>query len=429
MASKEYVDVVIDKKLYSIGCKDGEEEKIQRIAYCINHKIDYLKAIPGYEKNPQEIRTMMMYMELGEEILNYHMENEQLLLRKEKNETEIYSLKNDLVAERMKQQEFEKQLERSQSDLADLQKKLEIAERQAQRANELEAQATELKDKVINLQTELAESKDKAANWQIELAEFKEKAANLQMELTKAKENLTHVQTELTESNNRAVHLQTNLDKSKEQLGDLEAQLTQSEEESEEQLSRLQEAHEAEFVKLKEAYEKALTNMKENYENELSKQKAAAESAQEKLQSAETAAEEQFQAVQNTAKEQEDALTQHINAKNEKINQLNAQNQSLETELAELKNHMDEKVQEEAEKIRAREKEKTRTMQKLLNEVQQTCKSQKQELDDKDVLYENRINLVKAGWEQRLASVQKQHSKEIAKLKQELEEARKQNKK
>lgn len=346
MASKEkeYVDVLIDRKQYSIVCADSkEEEQIQRVVSIINHKLDMLRGIPDFERSSQEIRTLTVYMELAADILDGRIENEELLSRKERNESELYSLRHDLAAARVRQEELEKQFSHVQTDL----------QKQQEQCSELQIKVGQYERGGLNEKT------------QAQLDEWRA----------------------LSESR------QNQLEEWKAQNNELQMQLECCQAQADEQRAQLEQRDTAIFY-LKEEQQRALDALHEETV---------------RLQS-------RMEQINEEKQKQEKEWRRKLDEKNAELNQNTNEKMNLEIEVEELRSDMDAKIKVETDRIRAKEKEKTKTMQKTLNDVQNVCRQLRQEKQETVQSYERRMNLIKTGWEKRLAETEKKHQAEITKL-------------
>ena len=65
--AKQYIDVLIDGKVYSLGGSETEGY-VQQIATYLNGKIFQLKAQPGFLKMPEDYQSIMTYLNLEESL-------------------------------------------------------------------------------------------------------------------------------------------------------------------------------------------------------------------------------------------------------------------------------------------------------------------------------------------------------------------------
>ena len=64
--AKQYIDVLIDGKVYSLGGSETEGY-VQQIATYLNGKIFQLKAQPGFLKMPEDYQSIMTYLNLADD--------------------------------------------------------------------------------------------------------------------------------------------------------------------------------------------------------------------------------------------------------------------------------------------------------------------------------------------------------------------------
>ena len=106
--AKQYIDVLIDGKVYSLGGSETEGY-VQQIATYLNGKIFQLKAQPGFLKMPEDYQSIMTYLNLADDYFKALQEAKAYKSQKEELEREIYSLKHELISVQMKLDALEKE--------------------------------------------------------------------------------------------------------------------------------------------------------------------------------------------------------------------------------------------------------------------------------------------------------------------------------
>lgn len=101
MNRKNYAEVLIDGKAYTLGGAE-EQEYLQKVAAYINDKIAILKAQPGFTRQNADYQQVMIYLNLADDYFKTLQEAKMLKAQKEDMEKEIYSLKHELVGAQMK---------------------------------------------------------------------------------------------------------------------------------------------------------------------------------------------------------------------------------------------------------------------------------------------------------------------------------------
>lgn len=101
MGSKNYTDVLIDGKVYTLGGAE-EESYLQQVASYINDKLAELRRQPGFSKQNDDYQSVMALLNLADD---YFKEREHLRIvsnHKAELEKEVYSLKHELVGAQLR---------------------------------------------------------------------------------------------------------------------------------------------------------------------------------------------------------------------------------------------------------------------------------------------------------------------------------------
>lgn len=222
MASKNYTDVLIGGKIYTLGGLE-EESYLQQVASYINEKLAELRRQNGFLKQSEDYQSVMVYLNLADDYFKEREHARTLLAQKEELEKEAYSLKHELVGTQMKIEslllEMKEQKSRGKSaaeaelkglkaELAAVQERAEQAEKLAQeRAEQAEKQAEksarEQAEKLVQELTERAkeqaEQAEKLAKEQAERAGQAEELAREQAERVGQAEEQVREQSERAE--------------------------------------------------------------------------------------------------------------------------------------------------------------------------------------------------------------------------------------
>lgn len=114
-------EVVIDGKIYEISGAESENY-MQRIAVYLNDRIKKIKSeMKGFNKLDEEIQTMMIMINLCDDL--FAIEEEKLKMKKslDREEKEAYSAKHELINTQMKLEAALKNLENREKMLEKLQ--------------------------------------------------------------------------------------------------------------------------------------------------------------------------------------------------------------------------------------------------------------------------------------------------------------------
>lgn len=113
MSSKNYTDVLIGGKIYTLG---GAEETgyLQQVAGYLNEKMEALKKQDGFRKQPEDYQNIMLCLNLADDFFKEKALVKELAAQKEELEKETYRLKHELVSTQMKMESLQAKLEKSE---------------------------------------------------------------------------------------------------------------------------------------------------------------------------------------------------------------------------------------------------------------------------------------------------------------------------
>ena len=109
MSSKNFTDVIIAGKVYTLGGYE-EEDYLQRVAAYLNGKYDELRKIEGFVKQRPEDQSVLLQLNIADD---YFRVEKQLADLEEKSlamEKQVYELKHALVTAQMKKEKLEQEL-------------------------------------------------------------------------------------------------------------------------------------------------------------------------------------------------------------------------------------------------------------------------------------------------------------------------------
>lgn len=101
MSDKNYAEVLIDGKIYTLGGSE-EEHYLQKVASYINEKTSLMKKQPGFSKQSQEYQSVMVELNIADDYFKAKEEAERAKYQCDEMEKESYSLKHELVTTQMK---------------------------------------------------------------------------------------------------------------------------------------------------------------------------------------------------------------------------------------------------------------------------------------------------------------------------------------
>lgn len=101
MDSRNYTDVIIAGKVYTLGGYESEEY-LQRIAGYLNGKNSELRKIDGFLRQTPDYQNILMQLNVADDYFKAAEELEEVKETAEAQEKELYALKHQLVTVQMK---------------------------------------------------------------------------------------------------------------------------------------------------------------------------------------------------------------------------------------------------------------------------------------------------------------------------------------
>ena len=142
MDTKNYAQVLIDGKIYTLTGSEGEAY-LQKTASYVNEKLTAMRKLPGFGKQNSDYQMAMLGLNVADDYFKAREEADRAVSERDAMEKETYSLKHELVGTQMKLEAVLKDLEERQRELEQLQKKAASleAEREKLRAEAEKRQA------------------------------------------------------------------------------------------------------------------------------------------------------------------------------------------------------------------------------------------------------------------------------------------------
>lgn len=111
MDSKNYTDVLIGGKIYTLG---GAEETgyLQQVAAYLNEKMAALQKQEGFKKQSEDYQNIVLCLNLADDFFKEKALAKALAAQKEELEKETYRLKHELVSTQMKMESLQAKLEK-----------------------------------------------------------------------------------------------------------------------------------------------------------------------------------------------------------------------------------------------------------------------------------------------------------------------------
>ena len=134
MISKNIAEVLIGGKIVKLSGYESAEY-LQKIASYINGKINEFNELDGFKRQSLDYRNLLIELNIADDYFKAKKQADTLMKEYEGKDKEIYDLKLDLVASRLKYEETEKKNRNLKQEIDSLQKKLVRLETELASAN------------------------------------------------------------------------------------------------------------------------------------------------------------------------------------------------------------------------------------------------------------------------------------------------------
>ena len=193
MDTKNYAQVLIDGKIYTLTGSEGEAY-LQKTASYVNEKLAAMRKLPGFGKQNSDYQMAMLGLNVADDYFKAREEADRAVSERDAMEKETYSLKHELVGTQMKLEAVLKDLEERQRELEQLQKKAASleAERGKLRA-EAEARQAEAERLRAEAEKRQAEAEKLRADIEKKPAEPERKPAGTEAGFGQAKQEAAAV--------------------------------------------------------------------------------------------------------------------------------------------------------------------------------------------------------------------------------------------
>ncbi len=132
MDSKNYIDVLIGGKIYTLSARE-EKGYLQQVAEYLNEKTVQIKKVNGYSRMSEEYKNLTLCLNIADDYFKEREHCRALAAEKEELEKEVYRLKHELVNAQMKQEVHDKELTEAKEALEAAKKAQEKAEKELER--------------------------------------------------------------------------------------------------------------------------------------------------------------------------------------------------------------------------------------------------------------------------------------------------------
>lgn len=183
MEAKNYTQVLIDGKIYTIGGNE-DEAYLQKAASYVNEKTAVMHRIPGFGKQSADYQQIMLELNIADDYFKALERADQMEEQKNRMEKETYSLKHELVGAQMRLdavlqdlEDRQRQIEELTASKSRLERELRAARKQAERSR-VEAESAQEEAMADSEDFEDSESPESLKNPEIsETSEMKEAAS------------------------------------------------------------------------------------------------------------------------------------------------------------------------------------------------------------------------------------------------------------
>ncbi len=101
MLAKNTVKVLIGGKIITLGGYESEAY-LQRVATYINHKLAQLSDLPGYNRQPVELKNTLLSLNIADDYFKAKHQAEVFEEESQSKDKELYDLKHDLIHAQIK---------------------------------------------------------------------------------------------------------------------------------------------------------------------------------------------------------------------------------------------------------------------------------------------------------------------------------------
>lgn len=108
MSSRNYTDVIIAGKVYTLGGYESEEY-LQKVAGYLNGKINELKSVDGFLRQTPDYQNVLIQLNVADDYFKAAAQADEIREQLEAQEKELYSLKHQLVMTQLKLEEMQKE--------------------------------------------------------------------------------------------------------------------------------------------------------------------------------------------------------------------------------------------------------------------------------------------------------------------------------
>jgi len=115
MSEKSSADVLIGGKVYTLAGFESKEY-LQRVAAYLNTKIAECEEMDNYKRLSADMKSVLLELNIADEYIKLKELAEQLEENVKSKETEVYDLRHEIIANQIKVENLEKNIEDLEND-------------------------------------------------------------------------------------------------------------------------------------------------------------------------------------------------------------------------------------------------------------------------------------------------------------------------
>ena len=122
-SSKNFTEVLIGGKVFTILSGFESEEYLQRVSTYLNHKLEECSSSDGYRKQSAETRSILLALNIADDYFKAKKQGGTLESDIEAKDKEMYDLKHELISVQIKLENADKALDKLKEENKALQMK------------------------------------------------------------------------------------------------------------------------------------------------------------------------------------------------------------------------------------------------------------------------------------------------------------------
>ena len=116
MSAKTDTEVIIGGKVFKLSGHESEEY-LQKVASCINNKINDYQKLDGFKRQPIDMQNVLIQLNIADDYFKAKNQNELLEQEVKAKDNELYDLKHELIATQIKLENTSKSLKEAQEEI------------------------------------------------------------------------------------------------------------------------------------------------------------------------------------------------------------------------------------------------------------------------------------------------------------------------